>query len=293
MKMDFIGKRRIWFTISSILIILSISGLMFNWATKGKPMNFGIDFTGGTLLVVRFQTDVSTGQVREVLAKYGLSESVVQKFGDKDLSIRAGVIDDQTRQQIITDLGAKLGNAELLEADMIGPVIGNELRTQAVWALIVASILMIIYIAFRFEFSYSIAAILALYHDAIITTGMMAILWREIDVTFVAAILTILGYSINDTIVIFDRLREDLRRSGTKKVDFGAIENHAINATLARSINTVLTVLVMVVMLLIFGGATIREFSLTLLIGFTFGAYSSIFVAPQLVFLLKKWEDKR
>jgi len=275
------------------MLVVAVSGLLFNWATKGKPMNFGIDFTGGTLLVIRFETDVSTGAVRDVLAKYGLAESVVQKFGEKDISIRTGVIEDEKRKAILDDLNKTLGSAELLEADMIGPVIGNELRTQAIWALLVASVMMVIYMAFRFEFRFSIAAILALYHDAIITTGIMAILWREIDVTFVAAILTILGYSINDTVVIFDRLREDLRRAGTKKVNFESVVNQAINSTIARSINTVLTVIVMVLMLLFFGGATVREFALTLLIGFTFGAYSSVFVAPQLVCVLKKWEDSR
>ncbi len=291
--MDFIGRRKLWFLFSGTLIVLAIAGLFFNWTTKGKPMNFGIDFTGGTLLVVRFQGDVSTGAVRDILKNYGLAESVVQKFGDKDISIRAGVIEDTERQKIMADLSSKLGGAELLEADMIGPVIGKELRTQAMWALIVATILMIIYVAYRFEFKYSIAAILALYHDAIITTGLMAIMWREIDVTFVAAILTILGYSINDTVVIFDRVREDVKRAGAKKVDFADILNHALNSTMARSINTVLTVLVMVIMLFLFGGATIREFSLTLLIGFTFGAYSSIFVAPEIVYIWKKWEDKK
>ena len=291
--MDFIGKRRIWFTFSITMIIISICGMAFNWTTKGRIMNFGIDFTGGTLLVVRFQADVQTGAVRDVLTKYGLAESVVQKFGDKDVSIKMGVIEDEKRRVILADLNSKLGGAELLEADMIGPVIGKELRTQAMWALIVASILMAIYMAFRFEFKYSIAAILALYHDAIITTGLMAIMWREIDVTFVAAILTILGYSINDTVVIFDRVREDIRRAGTKKVDFADILNHALNSTMARSINTVLTVLVMVIMLFVFGGATIKEFSLTLLIGFSIGTYSSVFVAPEIVYIWKKWEEKR
>lgn len=288
--MDFIGKRRIWFAFSTLMLVIAVGALLFNWTTRGKPMNFGIDFTGGTLLIVRFDRSVSVGDVRGVLTKYGLADSEIQKVGDKDMSIRAIVIEDQKRQAVLSDLGTTLGGAELLEADIIGPVIGKELRTQAVWALALASIGMLIYIAFRFEFKYSVAAIVALYHDAIITTGLMALFWRDINTTFVAAILTILGYSINDTIVIFDRLRENIKKKGGKKYDFADVANHAISSTLARSINTVLTVLVMVLMLFFFGGATLKDFSLTLLIGFCFGAYSSIFVAPQIVSLLKDME---
>jgi len=286
--MDFIGKRRIWFIFSTIMIIIGIGALAFNWTTRGKPMNFGIDFTGGTLLIVRFDKDVSVADVRNILTKYGLQDSEVQKVGERDMSIRAIVVDDQKRQMVLSDLNTVLGGAELLEADMIGPVIGKELRTQALWALIIASAGMLIYVAFRFEVKYAVAAILALYHDAIITTGLMALLWRDINTTFVAAILTILGYSICDTIVIFDRLRENIKRKGGKKYDFADVANHAISSTLARSINTVFTVIVMVLMLLLFGGATIKDFSITLLIGFSFGCYSSIFVAPQIVSL---WKD--
>jgi preprotein translocase subunit SecF len=286
--MDFIGKRRIWFTFSTIMMIIAVGSLAFNWTTKGKPMNFGIDFTGGTLLIVRLNNDVSVGDVRGVLAKYGLQDSEIQKVGDKDMSIRAVVIEDEKRQALLQDLNTTLKGAELLEADIIGPTIGKELRTQAVWALVIASIGMLIYVAFRFEFKFAVAAILALYHDALITTGLMALFWRDINTTFVAAILTILGYSINDTIVIFDRLRENIKKKGGKKYDFADVANHAIRSTLARSINTVLTVLVMVVMLLFFGGATLKDFSIALLIGFVFGAYSSIFVAPQIVSL---WKD--
>jgi preprotein translocase subunit SecF len=288
--MDFIGNRKYLFAFSLALLVIAIAGLSFNWFAKGEPMNFGIDFTGGTLLIVRLEKPVAVSDVRGVLSKHGLQESEIQKVGDSDISIRAMMVDDQKRQALVADLNSSLGGAELLEADMIGPTIGKELRTQAVWALLIASVGMLIYVAFRFEFKYAVAAILALYHDAIITTGIMAILWRDINTTFVAAILTILGYSINDTIVIFDRIRENTKRSAGKKTDFKTIANNAIMSTLARSINTVLTVVVMVIMLLVFGGATIREFALTLLFGFCFGCYSSIFVAPQIVSLLKDME---
>jgi preprotein translocase subunit SecF len=287
--MDFIGKRKIWFTISLILIFMSISGMVFNWASRGGAMNFGIDFTGGTLLLLRFENHVSTGDVRDILIKYGLEKSVIQRTGKNDISIRAEMIDDEKRVALIAELDKTFGGVELLEADLVGPVIGEELRTQAIWALLVASILMVIYITFRFEFKYAMAAIFALYHDAIITTGIVALIWRDVNTPFVAAILTILGYSINATIVIFDRIRENIKRAGAKKVNFADVVNAGVSQTIARSINTALTTIFMVLMLFLFGGTTIKDFALILMIGFTAGTYSSIFIASSIVFAFDKW----
>lgn len=288
--MDFIGKRRIWFTISAALIALAIAAMALNGMIRGKIMNFGIDFTGGTLLTLRFEKSVTVEEVREVLAKYNLAQSVIQKVGKKDISIRTEPLESDLRVRITEDLRESIGSAELLEADMVGPVIGKELRTQAIWALIVATIGIIIYVSFRFEFRYAIAALFALYHDAIITAGIIALLWRNVDTPFVAAILTIMGYSINDTIVIFDRIRENLGKPGAVKRPIEDIVNDSINQTLARSINTVLTVLFMIVILIIFGGATLKDFCLVLLIGFIIGGYSSIFLASPLLVLWRKFE---
>jgi len=180
-----------------------------------------------------------------------------------------------------------------LEADIVGPVIGKELRGQAIWALIIASLLIVAYVSFRFEFKYALAALFAVYHDAIITTGIVALLWRNIEIPFVAALLTILGYSINDTIVIFDRIRENVKKAGGSKKNFPALVNKSILQTLGRSVNTVLTVLFMVVALLIFGGATLRDFCFVLLIGFIAGTYSSIFVASPLVVMWEKYSSKK
>lgn len=288
MNLNIIKKTRLWFTISLFLIAFSLVGLVFNSIYRGKPMNFGIDFTGGTLINIRLDSDVSVSQVREVLHKYKLGEAVIQKSGDKDIFIRTEPLETETRQNIVKDLSEKYKGAELLEADTIGPLIGKELRSQAFWALILASIGILIYVSFRFEFVYATAAVLALFHDAIITTGVMAILWRNIDITFIAAILTILGYSINDTIVIFDRIRENFKKPGAQKKKFADLVNQSLWETMARSINTVLTVLVMVLALLFFGGEPIREFCLTLLIGFVLGTYSSIFIAAPLVVLWSK-----
>ena len=279
--------------ISLVLIVGAIFVLSFNTFIHGKPMNFGIDFTGGTLLNLRFEKEVSLADVRKILDDYKLGESVIQKSGDRDILIRTVPMEGETRANLIKDLNEKIGNAEILEADIIGPTIGRELSTQALWALLIASLGIIIYVSFRFEFKFGISALLALYHDVIITTGIIAFLWRSIDVTFVAAILTIMGYSINDTIVIFDRIRENLKKPNYAKKGFGELVNISIWETMARSINTVLTVIFIVLCLLVLGGETLREFSLTLLIGFSLGACSSIFVAPPLLVIWHKWESKR
>lgn len=289
MNFNIIKKTRLFFFISGLLIAVAIIGLSFNAVSRGRMMNFGIDFTGGTMINIRFTNPITVAQVREVLAGFKLGEAVIQKSGERDIFIRTEPLETETRGVIIQKLSEKYNGAELLEADTIGPVIGAELRMQALWALLLASLGIAIYVSFRFEMLYAMAGILALLHDAIITTGVMAILWRSIDITFIAAILTILGYSINDTIVIFDRVRENLKKPGAAKKDFGELVNTSLWETMARSINTVLTVLVMVLMLLFFGGEPLREFCLTLLIGFVCGAYSSVFIAaPLVVFWHKK-----
>ncbi len=290
MSLNIIKKTRLWFTISAILIFIALASLSFNAVSRGKAMNFGIDFTGGTMINVRFTSPVNVADVREVLSEFKLGEAVIQRSGEKDIFIRTAPLETEVRRQIVQKLSDKYGGAELLEADTIGPVVGSELRTQAILALILATLGIAIYVSFRFEGLFALAAILALFHDAIITTGFMAIMWRSIDITFIAAILTILGYSINDTIVIFDRVRENLKKPGFSKKPFAELVNISLWETMARSINTVLTVVVMVLALLFFGGETLREFCLTLLVGFTLGAYSSIFVAAPLIVL---WHQKK
>jgi preprotein translocase subunit SecF len=291
--LDVIKNTKFWFPLSGALILLAIFALSFNAFVHGRTMNFGIDFTGGTLLNLRFEKPVEVGQIRSVLDTYKLGESVIQKSGDRDILVRTVPLEGDVRASIMKDLNEKVGASEILEADVIGPTVGRELATQAVWALIIASIGIIIYVSFRFEFKYAVSALLALYHDAIITTGFIALFWRTVDVPFVAAILTIMGYSINDTIVIYDRIRENLKKPNLAKKKFPEVINVSIWETLARSINTVLTVIVMVICLLFLGGETLRDFALTLLIGFTIGTYSSIFVAPPLLALWSKWESKR
>jgi preprotein translocase subunit SecF len=252
-------------------------------------MNFGIDFTGGTILNLRFNQMVDLGEVRNILHVYNLGDASIQRSGDKDILIRTTPLETEVRQKLVDELGQKFNGVELLEADTIGPVIGAELRTQAIWAIILASVGILIYIAFRFDFIYAAAGVTALLHDAIITTGLFALLWRNTDISYVAGILTILGYSINDTVVIFDRIRENLKKPGAGKLKFGDLVNRSLWETMARSINTVLTVIVMVLMLMIFGGENIRDLCILLLIGVSFGCYSSVCVAAPLVVW---WENR-
>jgi preprotein translocase subunit SecF len=280
---DFIGKRKYWYAFSGALIVIAICAFIFNGFVHGKVMNFGIDFTGGTLIGLRFQAKISEHDVRSVLSKFKLENNVVQKSGDRDFFIRTEPMETELRNKIMEELKSKYGEVELLEVDTVGPVMGKELRTQSIWALLLASIGIIIYVSFRFEFKYAVAGVLALYHDAFITTGLIALLWRNVETPFIAAILTILGFSINDTIVIFDRIRENLKKLGGKKKTFSEIINISISETIARSINTSLTVIVMVLALLFFGGETLKDFALVLLLGFIIGAYSSIFIATPII----------
>jgi preprotein translocase subunit SecF len=288
-----IEKTKVWFTFSGILILLGLFAFASNTLTKGRPMNFGIDFTGGTVLNLRFIGQAPLGDIRTILSKYGKAQSVIQRSEGNDIVISTDPLSTEERGQIMGDIKAKFPGVELLEADTIGPIVGSELRKQAFWALILAIIGILIYVAFRFEFKYSVAAVLALFHDAVITTGLIALLWRPVDTAFIAAILTILGYSINDTIVIFDRIRENLLKPGALKRPLTDVINESVNQTMTRSINTILTVLFMNAALLVFGGATIKDFAFVLFIGFTFGGYSSIFIASPLVVMLDKWEKSR
>lgn len=288
--MNIIGKTRLWFFISGTLIVISLAALFFNVMVHGKAMNFGIDFTGGTLLNLRFTQPVTVAQVREILHTHNLGGAVIQRSGEKDILIRSEPIEGEVRQKIVAELSEKLGGVELLEADTIGPVIGSELRAQALWALIIAAVGILVYVSFRFEFIYAAAGVIALLHDAIISTGFMALLFRNIDITFVAGILTILGYSINDTVVIFDRIRENLKKPGAHKKKFAELVNQSLLETMARSINTVLTVIVMVLAMLFFGGENLKDLCLVLLIGFVAGTYSSIFIASPIVVW---WETRK
>lgn len=278
-KLDVVGKTRIWFAISCIVIAIGIVAFV----THGG-LNSGIDFQGGTLMQLQFDQPASLEQVRSVLTAFELEKSPLQQTGEDTVLIRTKELNDETRRELLGALEEKVGSYQALRVEKVGAVVSAELKKNAFLALTVAAILMLIYIALRFEMKFALAGVLALIHDVVITVGVFSILNIEIDNTFVAAILTIVGYSINDTIVIFDRLRENMKT--TRKGSLGDVVDQSISETLTRSMNTVLTTLFTVVSLLVLGGETTKVFALALLIGLLAGTYSSIFIASPLWRLL-------
>lgn len=281
--MKFVKWRMAWYAFSLLLLIPGLISLGY------QGLNLGIDFTGGSLLQVKFEQNVNADQVRTVLDEFKLGTSSIQATNNNNFLIRTKDLSEAETAKIITEFKAKLGKMDILRNEKVGPIMGKELALNAIYALIIAFILMIIYITFRFEFKFGVAAILALLHDVFIVIGIFSIFQIETDSTFVAAILTIIGYSINDTIVIFDRIRENLRIA--KKMPLDEMIDTSIKQTLARSINTVLAVMVILASLFLLGGETTRIFSLALLMGVAIGCYSSIFNASPIWYDLTRIFD--
>lgn len=280
-----IKTRKIYYVISLTIILVGIVSLF----TQG--LNLGIDFTGGNMIELKFKNATSVDQIRSTLTEYNLGDSKIQTSGENSYLIRTKALSNAESDKVVAGLSEKQGGATLLRNDLVGPVVGKELTKQAILALVIASVLMVIYITYRFEFLQSIAAIGALLHDVLVMVGMASLFQIEIDSSFVAAVLTIIGYSINDTIVIFDRIRENLRQN--RKDELINVVNNALWQTMARSINTVLTVIFVLVCLLLFGGSTIHNFIALLLIGVISGAYSSIFNASTVWYDLRRIQKQR
>lgn len=289
--MDFIGKRNIWFAISGVLILVGVISLL------GPGLNLGIDFTGGTLLERGFERPITAAQIRQVLndaelKDIDLGKIVVQPLeGEKAAIIRLPALTNDQIQVVDKVLTDAFGKVETRRTEMVGPVIGRELINQALWALLLAAIGILIYVSFRFEYRFGVAAIVAALHDVIVVLGLFALLGREVNSPFVAAILTVVGYSINDTIVVFDKIRENI--GFRKRESWADVANKSINQTLARSINTSVTTLLVVIALYLFGGSTIKDFVLTLFLGIIVGTYSSIFIASPLWVLWRNWDERR
>ena len=279
-----IEKTKVWFSISLVIILV---GLVL-MATKG--LIFGIDFKGGTKIVVDFGKDFDKVEADKIVKEY--AEDAATKVVEKtQYEIKSTKLDETSTSELFDALKEKfsLEDKALVSQTLIGPTIGKELTRNAVIAVVVACIAMLIYIAIRFEFKFGIAAILALVHDVLITLAVYAIFDIPVNNSFIAAMLTIVGYSINDTIVVFDRIRENskkMRRSTPTE-----IANTSINKTLARTINTSLTTLIIIGAVNIFV-PTVREFSFPLLVGIAAGAYSSIFIASPIWVLLKERNKK-
>ena len=260
---------------------------MFFFVQRGAK-NYGVDFTGGTLQQFRFTEVIPVREVRVVLENIGLGEASLQQFGEgKEIIVRSFT---ESTEEIVSGLEDRFGknSFEVMRVETVGPAVGEDLRKAAVKALIFAMLGICLYISLRFEFRFAITAIVALAHDVLVSIGMLAITGREVSLPVIAALLTIVGYSINDTIVLFDRIRED--RKIMRKASQEEIINTSINQTLSRTVLTSLTTLIVVVALFVFGGKVINDFSFVLLIGVIVGTYSSIFIASP---LLIDWPGKR
>lgn len=287
-RFDILKRSKLWFAISLLVIIPGI----FCMFTKG--FNFGIDFTGGTIIEMEFQQEVTLPQVRDVLREYNLDNATIQLSGDvsnveasKDVMIRTMDLEENDRKAVMASLKDEIGDYTVLREEKVGATIGGELITDAVMATVISWILIILYVSYRFEWRFGVAAILTLIHDVLIVLSVFSFLQKQVDSSFVAAILTIIGYSINDTIVIFDRIRENQRLHFKRGGDLNELANRSIYQTLTRSLYTVFTVLFTTFALYFFGGDTTKDFSFALLIGFFSGSYSSIFVASPLWVVLK------
>ena len=295
LNLKIIKNQKYFLGFSLILTIISIISI---FAVK---LNLGVDFKGGDLFQIKYEKTMDKALVDKTLTDLvsevpKLRGQRIQFSEDNTVIVKTEQLTNTEKTKVLNTLKEKTGKYDLVKYDTVGATIGKELTSNAVSALIIGSILIVIYITVRFEWIYAIAGILALLHDIVITIGLIALLRYEADTPFIAAILTILGYSINDTIVIFDRIRENDKENKKSKHQkfFAEVIDHSINQVFARSLYTSLTTLFSVIVLLIFGGSTLKTFSMTLFIGITFGTYSSIFIASPIVYLLRRFkkEDK-
>lgn len=293
-NLNIIPRSKLWLTISGVLVALSIA------AVAAFGLNPGIDFTGGALMSMRFDAVPEQEALRRTVSELGY-DPLVQQADDGSTLIRVRPINEDEHQAILAGLREQFGALDEQRFDSVGPVVGSELKKKAIVAIVLVLVLIAAYIAWAFRkvsepvvsWKYGLITLLTAFHDIIIPLGVFAALGRvygyQADTAFVAALLTILGYSINDTIVVFDRTRENLHRHRHQAAPFGATVNRSINETLARSVNTTLSTLLPVLAIVIFGGESTRPFAITLLAGIAAGAFSSIFFASPLLALSEKW----
>jgi preprotein translocase subunit SecF len=295
---EFIEKRRKAYVVSAAAIALGLAAMVFNIVSIGSFVDYGVDFTGGTLVQVRFDGDVTAGDLRAALG--GAQAPSITRFGaENEFTIRAPLPEDTDDLDVVSQSirqgidASGLGAYEVVRTEVVGPKIGEELTRQAGLAILFSFLLTLLYIAFRFEFRFGLASILATVHDILITLGFLALFRVEISLPTVAAILTVVGYSLNDTIVVFDRIRENLNKKGGRREDPVRLIDRSINEVLPRTVLTSMTTLAVLMSLLILGGAVIRDFTIVLILGVVIGTYSSIFVAsPALIEIQRRWEKK-
>lgn len=281
---DFIGKRKWAYLVSLVAMVISLASM----AVRGG-LHYDIDFTGGTLIQVRFEQAPDIGRIRASLGKTGLSDSVIQQFGDpREYIIRmrltsANQEEVARRVQAALASDPALGKLEIRRVEFVGPQVGRDLQLQAIYAVLVGLIGILLYIALRFDLKGGVAAVVAVFHDVVVCLGAISIANREFSLPVLAALLTIIGFSVNDTIVAYDRLRENRGRGAPRGSTFAQQMNLAINQTLSRTVLTSLTVFFSTAILLFFGGKTLEDFAFVLFVGVITGTYSTIYVASAIV----------
>ena len=288
-NLHIIRNIKYYLSVSIVLVVLSIVVFF------AKGLNYGIDFTGGNLFQLKYNdkkitlTEINENldKLSEKLPQVNSNSRKVQISEDGTVILRVPELKEENKKEVLNSL-QELGAFNLDKEDKVGASIGDDLKKSAIYSLGIGAILIVLYITLRFEFSFAIGGILSLLHDIIIAVGFIALMGYEVDTPFIAAILTILGYSINDTIVIYDRIRENLKRRHTKNWTLEDCMDESVNQTAIRSLNTSITTLFSVIALLIFGGASLKTFIMTLLIGILAGTYSSIFIATPIVYILNK-----
>ncbi len=283
-NINFVGVRKFALAISALLLIVSV----FSIVTKG--LNFGIDFTGGTMIEIAYPEQADLSGIRDTLANNGYEDAVVQNFGSiSDVLIRLPVIEGQNMATLSNEVVALLEKTttsvlDVKRVEFVGPQVGEELAEDGGLAMIYALFGILIYVALRFEYRFAISSVIALIHDVVITVGFFSLLEIQFDLTILAAMLAVIGYSLNDTIVVFDRIRENFLK--LRNATPAEVVNIAVNGTLGRTIMTSMTTLLVVFSLFIFGGDVIHGFAMALMVGIIIGTYSSIYVAGSSVLLM-------
>lgn len=282
-KFDFIGRTRLWLTVTAIIFMLVFLALTL------KGLNFGVEFTGGNLLIVKTDKAVLTANIRDTLRPLKLSKSIIQPVGEDSVMIRYASENDGLKDQIIKAISIK---HKVIDAqfEQVGPGWGSQITNAMVWALILSLSALLIYISLRFEFKMAVTAIAALVHDIALTVGVYSVVGRQVTPATIAALLTILGYSLYDTIVVFHKINENNKKMG--KESYGQMVNRSLNLVLVRSLNTSITSLLPVVAILFLGGETLKDFAFAMAVGMMAGVYSSLFVASPLLALWKEREPR-
>lgn len=294
---DFIGRRRIAYVVSGVAIVIAIGGALFWQFSRGSWLNYGVDFTGGTLVQVGFEEPTSVAELRALVEPVAPGTEITRFGGENEFLVRAPEFAEADRNvsvEIVRTLGERYGQDRLrvVRTEAVGPKIGSELQQKAALAILLSFLVTLAYLAFRFEWRFGVASVVATMHDIVITLGILSVFRLEVSLPTVAAVLTIVGYSLNDTIIVFDRARENIKKLGRRE-GMAGILNRSINETLPRTVLTGGTTMATLFALFTLGGETIRDFALILFIGILIGTFSSIFVAsPVLLEITKRWPPK-